>query len=181
MEIYLVRHTETVCEKGVCYGQSNVGIREPYDVVFENILSQLPKEAVLYSSPLQRCVILAKHIQEKTQSNSVIEDARLMEMHFGDWELKKWDDIPQEVLNPWMTDFVNVRVPNGESFVDLNERVLDFLENEIPKDLEKPLIIVAHAGVIRSILCELNNIPLVDAFKTALDFGAVVRVELLSF
>lgn len=178
MEVYLVRHTETVCEKGICYGQSDVGIREPYDVVFESILSELPQDAVLYSSPLQRCFVLAKHIQENTQIESIIEDSRLMEMHFGDWELKSWDDIPQEVLNPWMTDFVNVQVPNGESFVDLNERVIDFLENEVSKQTEKPLIVVAHAGVIRSILCKINNLPLQEAFKTKLDFGAVVKIEI---
>nr|WP_315203417.1 alpha-ribazole phosphatase [uncultured Flavobacterium sp.] len=178
MEIYLVRHTETVCEKGICYGQSDVAIRTPYDVVFETILSQLPQQATLYSSPLQRCVVLAKHILENIQVDAVIEDSRLLEMNFGDWELKNWDAIPQEVLNPWMTDFVNVRVPNGESFVDLNERVVDFLENEVPKETEKPLIIVAHAGVIRSVLCKINNLPLQEAFKSKLDFGAVVKIEI---
>jgi len=178
MEIYLVRHTETVCEKGICYGQSDVEIREPYDLVFENILSQLPKEAILYSSPLKRCVLLAKHIQENIQVDSITEDSRLMEMHFGDWELQNWNDIPQELLNPWMEDFVNIRVPNGESFVDLNERVVDFFENEIAKESDKPLIIVAHAGVIRSILCKINNLPLQEAFKSSLDFGAVVKIEI---
>lgn len=178
MEVYLVRHTETVCETGICYGQSDVGIREPYDTVFESILNQLPQDAILYSSPLQRCAILAKHIKENTQIESIIEDSRLMEMNFGDWELKSWDAIPQEVLNPWMEDFVNVNVPSGESFVDLNERVIDFLENEISKETEKPLIIVAHAGVIRSILCKINNLPLQEAFKSKLDFGAVVKIEI---
>jgi len=178
MEVYLVRHTETVCEKGICYGQSDVGIREPYGVVFETILSQLPQEAVLYSSPLQRCVVLAKHIQENILVDSITEDSRLMEMNFGDWELQSWNDIPQEVLNPWMEDFVNVRVPNGESFVDLNERVVDFFENEISKESDKPLVIVAHAGVIRSILCKVNNLPLQEAFKSSLDFGAVVKIEI---
>ena len=101
-----------------------------------------------------------------------------MEMNFGDWELKSWDAIPQEVLNPWMEDFVNVNVPNGESFVDLNERVIDFLENEISKQTEKPLIVVAHAGVIRSVLCKINNLPLQEAFKSKLDFGAVVKIEI---
>ena len=46
MEIYLVRHTETTCEKGVCYGQSDVSLAEPYDSVFENIVAQLPQEAL---------------------------------------------------------------------------------------------------------------------------------------
>lgn len=178
MEVYLVRHTETVCEKGICYGQSDVGIREPFDAVFESILNQLPQEAILYSSPLQRCVVLAKHIQQHIQADFITEDPRLMEMNFGDWELKNWDDIPQEVLDPWMTDFVNVRVPNGESFVDLDKRVVHFLESEIAKGSKKPLIIVAHAGVIRSILCKIHDLPLQEAFKSKLDFGAVVKIEI---
>ncbi|WP_281228321.1 alpha-ribazole phosphatase [Flavobacterium aquiphilum] len=178
MEVYLVRHTETVCEKGICYGQSDVGIREPYDAVFESILNQLPQEAVLYSSPLQRCVILAKHIQENTQIDSIIEDSRLMEMHFGDWELQSWDAIPREVLDPWMEDFVTVNVPNGESFVELDSRVREFLDNGISKIHSKPIIIVAHSGVIRSILCKINNLPLQEAFKTPLDYGAVIKVEM---
>ena len=178
MEVYLVRHTETVCEKGICYGQSDVGILEPYDVIFETILSQLPPEAILYSSPLQRCVVLAKYIQKNTQIDSITEDARLMEMNFGDWELKPWDDIPQEVLNPWMSDFVNFRVPNGESFVELNERVLDFLENVASKNNKKPLIIVAHAGVIRSILCKIKRIPLQDAFQNTVNYGDVLKIDI---
>jgi alpha-ribazole phosphatase len=178
MEVYLVRHTETVCEKGICYGQSDVGIREPYNAVFESILNQLPQDAVLYSSPLQRCAILAKHIQKNTKIDAVIEDSRLMEMHFGDWELKSWDAIPREILDPWMEDFVTVNVPNGESFVDLDNRVRLFLNDEFAKNHTKPIIIVAHSGVIRSILCKINNIPLQEAFKSPLDYGAVIKVEI---
>jgi alpha-ribazole phosphatase len=178
MEVYLVRHTETVCEKGICYGQSDVGIREPYDSIFDSILSQLPQDAVLYSSPLQRCVILAKHIQKNTQIESIIEDSRLMEMDFGDWELKRWDAIPREVLDPWMEDFVNVNVPNGESFVELDFRVRDFLNNDLSKIPTKPIILVAHSGVIRSILCKINNLPLQEAFKKQLDYGTVIKVEI---
>ena len=178
MEVYLVRHTETVCEKGICYGQSDVAIRAPYDVVFEAILRQLPQEATLYSSPLQRCVVLAKHIQENIQVDSIIKDSRLMEMNFGDWELKSWDTIPREVLDPWMEDFVTENVPNGESFVDLDTRVREFLDNDISKGHTKPIIIVAHSGVIRSILCRINNLPLQEAFKTTLDYGAVIKVEM---
>ena len=178
MEIYLVRHTETVCEKGICYGQSDVGLLESYATVFETILKQLPQEAILYSSPLQRCVLLANYIRENSKINFIQEDSRLLEMHFGDWEMKNWDVIPQEDFAPWMNDFVNVRVPNGESFVDLQHRVIDFLDNELQKDNPKPVIIVAHAGVIRSILCYVTNLPLKDAFQNKVDFGSLQKIEL---
>lgn len=178
MEVFLVRHTETTCEKGICYGQSDVGLAEPYDIIFKNITDQLPLEAILFSSPLQRCTILARHIQNQIKTLSYQEDRRLMEMNFGDWEMKNWNSIPPEELNPWMEDFVNVSVSNGESFVELHERVGIFLAEQLSKKTDKPLIIVAHAGVIRSILCHQTSLPLQEAFQNKVDFGQVIKIEL---
>lgn len=178
MEIYLVRHTETVCKKGICYGQSDVKIMEPYEGVFQSVLSQLPQDATLYCSPLLRCVLLANYIKDNSEITAVNEDSRLMEMNFGDWEMKNWDVIPPDDFTPWMTDFVNVRVPNGESFTDLHDRVLDFIHNELRSTNLKPVIIVAHAGIIRSFLCKISDLPLKDAFQNKVDFGAVIKIEL---
>lgn len=175
MEIYLVRHTETICEKGICYGQSDVGIAEPFDETFSKIISELPSKAVIFSSPLKRCSILARHVQENIDAISYQEDERLKEMNFGDWELKSWDEIPPEQLNPWMEDFVNIKVSNGESFVELHERVGDFLK-EISV-FESPIIIVAHAGVIRSVLCHQTETPLKKAFENKVNFGQVIKIN----
>lgn len=177
MEIYLVRHTETICEKGICYGQSDVDLAKPYKAVFENIVSQLPSEAIIFSSPLKRCVILAEYIQNNTKAISLEKDKRLMEMNFGDWEMKNWNNIPSEQLNPWMEDFVNICATNGESFVELHERVGDFLY-QLSKETTQPIIIVAHAGVIRSILCHHTLLPLKDAFNNKVDFGQVIKIVL---
>lgn len=177
MEIYLVRHTETVCEKGICYGQSDVGLAEPFELIFENIIPQLPSEAIIFSSPLQRCVILAKYIQNKIKTISYQEDERLMEINFGDWEMKNWNDIPPEQLNPWMEDFVNIRTHNGESFVELHKRTGTFLSEQISKKPKKPIVIVAHAGIIRSFLCHHTSLPLKDAFQNKADFGQVLKIN----
>ncbi|MBA0884278.1 alpha-ribazole phosphatase [Flavobacterium undicola] len=173
MEVYLVRHTETVCEKGICYGQTDVTLKEPYLEQFESIKSQIPTEAVVFSSPLSRCTLLANYL-----SSSISTDPRLMEMNFGDWEMKNWDAIPEADSIPWMTDFVNVAVPNGESFVALHHRVTDFLETLLSENNSKKIVIVTHAGVIRSILCTNSNLPLKDAFTNKVDFGAVLKIEL---
>ena len=178
MEVYLVRHTETVCEKGICYGQSNVDIKKPYAAIFKSIVAQLPLHAIIYSSPLLRCLDLANYIQNQAESNAVIQDARLMEVNFGDWEMQKWDAIAAEDLNPWMDDFVTVRVPNGESFTDLHQRVIHFMQSELQTHVNTPIIIVAHAGVIRSFLCAVSALPLQDAFQNKVDFGAVIKIEL---
>ncbi|KQX06298.1 alpha-ribazole phosphatase [Flavobacterium sp. Root420] len=178
MEIYLVRHTETACEKGLCYGQSDVNIAEPFDSIFKNIVTQLPSEAIVFSSPLKRCVLLAKYIQDNIKTISYQEDKRLMEMNFGDWEMKNWNDILPEQLNPWMEDFVNVPASNGESFVELHNRVEDFLTDLRSKEINQPIVLVCHAGIIRSILCHYSSLPLKDAFQNKVDFGEVIKIEL---
>ncbi|MBS7255677.1 alpha-ribazole phosphatase [Flavobacterium branchiicola] len=178
MEIYLVRHTETICEKGICYGQSDVAIAEPYTEIFNEVVLQLPSEAMIFSSPLKRCVLLANHIKENIKSISYQEDERLMEMNFGDWELKKWDEISPEQLNPWMEDFVNIQVSNGESFVELHNRVGAFIAEKLSKNIMHPIVIVAHAGIIRSILCHQTSLPLKEAFQNKVDFGQVIKIEL---
>lgn len=171
MEIYLVRHTETVCEKGICYGQSDVDLLQNYNSQFESIKAQIPGDAVFYSSPLQRCAILADYLSESNYTT----DSRLMEMNFGDWEMKNWDAIPLDEMNPWMKDFVNVTVPNGESFTKLYNRVTDFMQTRFQDKNSKPLVIVTHAGVIRSILCKISDLSLKDAFSNKVDFGEVIK------
>ncbi|UOK42426.1 MULTISPECIES: alpha-ribazole phosphatase [Flavobacterium] len=173
MEIYLVRHTETVCRKGICYGQSDVGLLEPFINHFESIKEQIPSNAVFFSSPLQRCTVLADYLTDGNYET----DVRLMEMSFGDWEMKKWDDINPEELNPWMKDYVHIKVPNGESFTELYNRVIDFAETTFSSDAAKPIVLVTHAGVIRSLLCKINNLPLKDAFQNKVEFGSVVKIQ----
>jgi len=174
MEIYLIRHTTPAIEKGVCYGQSDIALKNTFLQEASLVLGNLPKNITkVYSSPLKRCTHLAKLIDDNYST-----DARLMEINFGLWELKKWDDIPWEESKLWMEDFVNVSVPNGESYIALQERVIDFYK-EIIKNHEssKVIAIVTHAGVIRALLSYLRNIDLKDSFEIKVIYGQVFRVE----
>ncbi|MFK7048796.1 Putative phosphoserine phosphatase 2 [Flavobacterium columnare] len=175
MQIYLVRHTETICPKGVCYGQSDVNLAPNFLEQFQEIKKQLPVKALVYSSPLTRCVELAEYCFLKEE---ITLDDRLKEMNFGKWELQNWDVIPEEERTPWMSDFVNISVPMGESFQILYERVIEFWENLNKQSLEQPLVIFTHAGVIRSLICYLENKPLTEAFSNKVDFGEVKILSL---
>ena len=173
MEIFLVRHTETVCEKGICYGQADMDIKEPYIEFFQEIKTQLPTDAILYSSPLLRCKKMAEFI-----SKDITFDKRLMEMNFGNWELQPWNDIPVEEIKPWMDNFVTIRVPNGESFEDLHERVGEFY-SELLQKKEAKVIIICHAVSIRSILSRYHKTNLVDAFSFySINYGEVIKIIL---
>jgi alpha-ribazole phosphatase len=179
MEIYLIRHTKPLIESGICYGQTDV----PVDEVFfaeqaEQIVSQLPnKIAAIYSSPLSRCSRLAKYIQrEKNPAVKIMNDGLLMEMNFGIWENKKWNDLDQEELDIWMKDFVNKPTPGGENYIDLFARAVQSFEQISKNNL--PAIVVTHSGVIRSILSYVTGTTLKDSFEAFdLKCGGIVTIK----
>lgn len=174
MELYLVRHTTPSIEKGICYGQSDLGITNTFEQEVEKIHQQikLHKNVKIYSSPLYRCKILAE-----TFGKPVIIDSRLQELNFGDWEMKPWDKIPKTESDPWMKDFVNIQVPNGESYIQLQQRVLDFFTTLNP--IEQQVIIVSHAGPIRAYLAYRRKIDLKDSFAIKINYGDVFKVSSL--
>lgn len=176
MDIYLIRHTSVKIESGICYGQTDVALADDFTSAFEPIQSQLstlPKNTVIISSPLQRCLQLAKQL---SHGDPVITDKRIMELNFGEWEMQKWNDINQEVLQKWMNDYVNVVPPKGESFQALFERCQDFWENLIAKPC-RTVIVVTHLGVIRALLAHVLEMPLQKSLCIQVDYGAVSKLK----
>ncbi len=173
MEIYLVRHTTPNIEKGICYGQSDIGITDSFTSEVEKIHLEIPipEISTIYSSPLQRCKLLAQTFNKPT-----IFDDRLKEMDFGDWELIDWNNIDENQLKPWMDDFVTTRVPNGESYVILQERILNFFY-ELNHISDEKIIIVSHAGPIRALLSSIRKVDLKDSFSIKVDYGEVVQLK----
>ena len=174
MEIYLVRHTAPDVAKGICYGQADIGVKETFLAEAEIIQKHLPKNiSTVYSSPLQRCKKLAEHLFDNQE---IYLHNDLKEINCGHWELKAWNDLPKEEIDPWMNDFVNVRIPDGESYEDLYFRVKNTFLQIISK--ETSAIIVAHGGVIRSILSYITNTPLKDSFAAfTLHYGCVIKIS----
>ncbi|WP_370398106.1 alpha-ribazole phosphatase [Tenacibaculum dicentrarchi] len=175
MEIILVRHTTPNIEKGVCYGQADISVIDTFLEEVPPILKEVPvndTETAYYSSPLKRCKLLAEQL-----SDTIIFDDRLKELDFGDWELKKWDDINKPELDIWMNDFVNITVTNGESYIDLHNRTVEFL-NELKSLKKQRVVIVTHAGVIRSLWAYVNNISLENSFDLKLKYGNIIKFTL---
>jgi alpha-ribazole phosphatase len=174
MEVYLIRHTTPAVEKGICYGQTDLLADELlFEKEVEDILKKLPKQFdKVYSSPLQRCSILAEKL-----SNDPVFDNRLMELNFGDWENKSWDKIDPKSLSVWMPDFVNVKAGGAESYLELYQRIVSFIE-ELQTTDYKNVIIITHAGCIRSFISFVLDLPLENSFRIALGYGEVIRISL---
>ena len=171
--IYLIRHTKTVAEEGICYGRLDLTTAGCFDEQVSIIRKKMEGVPVgkIYSSPLRRCKQLAHTIGKK-----VICDNRIAEMDFGDWEGQSWNEIfLREDGKRWFADYLNERCPGGESFRDLCKRVKLFAE-EIPLDA-KSTVIVTHSGVIRSFLAAMDILPEEEIFTVDIAYGQIVKIE----
>lgn len=173
MEIYLVRHTAPDIAKGICYGQADIGVKETFLAEAAIIQKYLPQNiAAVYSSPLKRCKKLAEHL---FAGHTIQLQKSLMEINCGQWEMQAWDTIPRQEIDTWMNDIITMPIPNGESYQDLYHRVKNAFIDIHKK--ATPAVIVAHGGVLRSILSYITNVPLKDSFKAfTLHYGCVIKV-----
>lgn len=167
MELHLIRHIKPDFPEGTNYGQTDVPLPANYANIHAGIIESLPPYDVVYSSPLSRCKLLATAITPDHHT-----DKRLMELNFGDWEGRKWDDINRKELDPWMEDYINLAPPNGESLLTLVNRFADFI-HELKATQHKRILLITHAGIIRSAMYLFNNIPLNQIMMEQVAYGGI--------
>ncbi len=174
-KIYFIRHPKTVVGQSVCYGITDYDVAA--DVMHETATKVSAKLADInfdccYSSPLQRCTKLAKRLfpdKDITLSKSISE------INFGSWEALAWEDIPFEELDQWGKDLVNYKKHGGESLTDVQKRLLPFWENLIALNASN-IAVVAHKGVIVTLLSHILEANPIRMFMLDIDFGSIVEI-----
>jgi alpha-ribazole phosphatase len=174
MEIYIIRHTKVAVGRETCYGQTNVPLAETFSEEVAQFKADLPNDFdAVFSSPLQRTTVLAQALNY----GDISFDSNLMEMNFGEWENKKWNDINPDELNTWMNDFVNQKTPNGENLKDVFERLKSFFDT-LRQQTHKKVLVVTHAGIIRCIWAYILEIPLQNIFKIPVGHNEIFVLKL---
>ncbi len=174
MNIYLIRHTTPDIELVYCYGQSDLDTKETFESEVARVKSILPElnNLKIFSSPLKRCTKLARALN----LGKVHFDERLKELDYGDWEMKRWEDIDQKELDYFVEDFVGRRVPGGESYQQLSDRIVSFLKELTKNNESENVILVSHGGTIRAALAYILEMPLMNLFTMNIDFSGVVKL-----
>ncbi|MDJ0612254.1 MAG: histidine phosphatase family protein [Rhizobiaceae bacterium] len=139
-----LRHPTPEVAPGTCYGQTDLDIAEIGHEQIENAMEMTPRIERILASPALRCRKLAVSLAER-DNIEITFDERLWEMNMGEFEGKLWSEIDREVSAEWFKDPFQNRAPGGESFLDVQTRVLEALQHA---DMETA--IVCHAGVIRA-------------------------------
>ena len=134
-------------------------------------------EAV-YSSPLQRCLDTARAVV-KGRGMAVETRNGLMEIALGDWEDMTVDMVRKRFPGEYERrgrNMADYRTPGGESFRDVQERALSVLD-EIDRKHAGEVLIVAHGGVNRAVLCAMLGKNLSGIFDIAQDYCHLNRIR----
>lgn len=175
LKLTLVRHTSLQIASGVCYGQTDVDVASSFlqEVVStKEKIKHLTLDAV-FTSPLQRCVKLAHALD----LDNVMQDNRLKELHFGDWEMQAWNDLPRDRFDIWAQNYAHMAPPNGETFSQLQARVIIFVDEILTQYHKGHVLVVTHGGIIRALLAYVLSMELKGLFRFNVDYGSVTQLD----
>jgi len=199
--VYLVRHGEVNIEPNICYGQLDCPVADSFSDELAHLVTYFltqcpfllaPKNnaslPLIISSPLQRCHLLAQGLQKQLQQACDIPfqlqiNEAFKEINFGQWEGQTWENIGQPALQCWSENLLSYLFPDGESAQQFHDRVIHAWNALIRKinmqSTSQTIIIVCHAGVIRSILSHFLNMPLQHSLSLNIDKGSVSCLSLI--
>lgn len=175
LTLTLLRHTSVDVPPGVCYGHTDVPLRDSFPEEAARTAASLAGERfdAVYTSPLSRATRLADYCGYP----DAVRDDRLKELNFGRWEMQRFDDITDPRLSEWYADYENVRATDGESFADQYARVAAFLD-ELRSLPHRRVAIFAHGGVLLCAQIYAGVLPKEKAFSSLTPYGGKVVLEL---
>ena len=181
--VYLARHGQVVGYDGYrAYGHTDVDITEVGKIQMEHLAERLRLASIsaIYSSDLKRAKIGAQIIS-RHHDVPVHVLSELRELYFGDWEGMSLSDIGESYpgeLEKRRADIANYQPPGGgESMSDLSKRILPCLQEILAKQKGKDILLVAHGGVNRTILCNALGLDLSNIFKLHQDYGCLNIID----
>ena len=134
----------------------------------------------VYSSPLLRAKSTARLI---FKNENIIEDSRLKEMNFGDWEGKttQWiyEHHPEELAKFWETP-TYYTPPDAEPITDFHQRIEKShieIQQRMQQHQFKKALVITHGGVIKMFKLMTQKQPLDDILKMSAELGQLVSFK----
>ncbi len=131
---------------------------------------------LIISSPLQRCLNFAESLQQQYGMTLLVESA-WQEICFGDWEGKTAEQIETQELECFYQDPLNHPPDNAEPMPDFISRINQAWENLLKQHQGKHILVISHAGVIRSLFHCLLELPVKKTFNLQLDHASLTRFK----
>ncbi|MFZ5997125.1 MAG: histidine phosphatase family protein [Nitrospirota bacterium] len=138
-----------------------------------------PYITAVYCSQLSRAAKSAEIIAGPHGLQPIVHPD-LRERSFGIWEGMSFAEIKERYpaeFEAWATNPLKYSPINGESTMEVRERVVKALDTILAGHSGENIVIVAHGGVNRIVLCHILGIPLENIFRIEQNFGAVNIIE----
>jgi alpha-ribazole phosphatase len=182
IQIALLRHAHTDLHGCFC-GHLDPGLsvqgREQLPTILQSVSEIMP--GAIWSSDLRRARETAEPIAKHFGLDYTTSSA-FREMNFGAWEGLTWKEVELKYpddAKAWAKLFPHHRPPGGESFLELQARVVEQLE-ELAKHA-KPVckLLVTHAGFIRTAVAWVLGVPDERISRIDQNHGALTTLEKL--
>jgi alpha-ribazole phosphatase len=165
MNLILIRHGETDWNRiGRCQGVADIVLNENGKKQARELAHSLRDHNIkaIYSSDLKRARETAQHIAEHHNITVQLEPG-LQEMNQGDLEGLSFPDIRDryaEVLKQWRESPETLRLPSGESLVEVQNRAWKVFEKVHQNHIGETVVVVSHNLTIITLLCKITGVGL---------------------
>ena len=180
--VLLVRHGDTALNSRERYwGCSDIELSVVGLKQAERLRDRLTAEKidVIYSSKLQRASRTAEIIASRHHLD-VNTCAELRETDFGKIEGLTFDEVSHlypELTELWLNWSLQLKFPDGESVDDLNYRVGHFVDKLKKHAPDETVLVVAHAGPLRLLVCRLLELELPHWRRFTISLASLSIVE----
>lgn len=182
--LYLVRHGHTrATELGLLYSDPKIEITEKGSAQAQaaaKYMATISPQILLCGDAVrvvQSCQPLAAETGLTAQSIKGFE-----EWQVGNWEGRTYLDIKKndpDQYHRWCADPIANAPPNGESIIELSERIeaslLDLVANSAFEG--KTIAMVTHSGIIRSIIIHALGMPVRNFWRLSIPTGSITRID----
>ena len=129
------------------------------------------------TSPLSRCHDFAQQLSKKLKIGYSV-DERFKEIGFGVWEGLSPDEIlsrDPDALDHFYRDPIRNRPEGAEPLESFSERVWLAYNDTVKRHTGENILIVAHAGVIRSITANILGMSLDRVYSNLkIEYGGII-------
>jgi broad specificity phosphatase PhoE len=183
--LFLIRHGETIQHKEKIFmGQYDVALSEKGRSQAIDAGKRLKEYDIntdrIYSSDLARAKETAGLIAELLNLN-LICNSNFRELSLGEWDGRPISEIKRlypEEYEKRGEKLVEYKFGNKfENFYDLRYRAVKAMKRILQEDKNSDLVLVAHSGVIKVLLSEVNKTDISDEIKRPIENGEILLID----
>lgn len=171
MTLYVVRHGRTEANaSGLLLGRADPALDAVGRAQAARIAAALPADPRVVSSPLRRCVETAAAIVAEPAT-----DERLLELDYGDLDLRPLSDVPPETWARWRAD-PDFRPAGGETLTELARRVAAALDELALDAIDHDVVVITHVSPVKAALAWALGVGIEISWRSFVAQASITRI-----